>query len=487
MHQLIKATLFISLFISLGSCHKRVFEKDLKNLNSQEIKAQTDKDDLNKNVFITSENEAQTGTTIKENHLKYDPINVVDDLLANPTKNIHIALVVPTSGQYAGVGNMILESAMMTMSKSGYQNAGQINVYNIGKLNSKTWQEDKEIIRLKKDNNDIVIGSVFKDTTKKIMSILPEDVQVISFINDDDMAKKYPNLTIVSMNDGFKIVSLLKYLQDNKRQFLSLMLPATKKGYAEEKLFRKLAPRYQIFITNSQFYQENNKTSIRASARELNKSFTATYMIDENGQFYTETYKQNKEKQKQNKQKGQELQSITEQSTTIAKTQQVETNAIYIGGEEWSLNLALSFLQQLGILDKDVQVFSNAVIALNQISTTKLDSVMYIGYNYNYVDGFNKQFNEYFGHQPNYYAYLTHDILSMIIYVANIGEMLPRSLYHPDGFRGVLDEFRFTREGNIERRFGLYNLTNETALRSFVPDDYISLADATGKNDEYYK
>ena len=288
MSWLVKVVLYISIITTAGSCYRRVFEKDLRNINTQDIRKQMDDVELNKNIFLTGENEAQTQTTIQENRVKYDPISVVDGLLANPTKNIHIAIVVPATGTYAGVGNMILESAMMTMSSSAYKSAGHINVYNIGKLNSKNWQEDKEVMRLKKDNNDIVIGSIFKDTTEKILSILPEDVQVISFINDETMARKYPNLTIVSMNDGFKIVSLLKYLQDNKRQFLSLMLPATKKGYAEEKLFRKLAPNYQIFITNSQFYQENNKTSIRASVRGLNRNFTATYMIDENGQFYTD-------------------------------------------------------------------------------------------------------------------------------------------------------------------------------------------------------
>ena len=147
----------------------------------------------------------------------------------------------------------------------------------------------------------------------------------------------------------------------------------------------------------------------------------------------------------------------------------------------------MSFLQQLGVLDRNIQVFSNAIVSPDQTSVTKLDSVMYLGYNYNYIDSFNKRFNEYFGHQPNYYAYLTHDILSMIIYVANVGEMLPRSFYYPDGFRGVLDEFRFTREGGIERRFGIYNLTNEVMSRSFVPDDYVSLAEATGQTNEYYK
>ena len=485
MSWLVKVVLYISIITTAGSCYRRVFEKDLRNINTQDIRKQMDDVELNKNIFLTGENEAQTQTTIQENRVKYDPISVVDGLLANPTKNIHIAIVVPATGTYAGVGNMILESAMMTMSSSAYKSAGHINVYNIGKLNSKNWQEDKEVMRLKKDNNDIVIGSIFKDTTEKILSILPEDVQVISFINDETMARKYPNLTIVSMNDGFKIVSLLKYLQDNKRQFLSLMLPATKKGYAEEKLFRKLAPNYQIFITNSQFYQENNKTSIRASVRGLNRNFTATYMIDENGQFYTETYKQNKEKQK--KQKAQESQTLADESTTITQTQEVETDAIYIGGEEGSLSLALSFLQQLGVLDRNIQVFSNAIVSPDQTSVTKLDSVMYLGYNYNYIDSFNKRFNEYFGHQPNYYAYLTHDILSMIIYVANVGEMLPRSFYYPDGFRGVLDEFRFTREGGIERRFGIYNLTNEVMSRSFVPNDYVSLAEATGQTNEYYK
>jgi hypothetical protein len=63
----------------------------------------------------------------------------------------------------------------------------------------------------------------------------------------------------------------------------------------------------------------------------------------------------------------------------------------------------------------------------------------------------------------------------MLFYVSSIGKMLPRYLFTDDGFRGLLDEFRITREGNIERRMSIYKLSNKSMSKIFVPDDYFSL------------
>ena len=136
--------------------------------------------------------------------------------------------------------------------------------------------------------------------------------------------------------------------------------------------------------------------------------------------------------------------------------------------------LALSNLEKYDFLNRDIQILSNAVFDINSSDLTKLDNVLFVGYNYRFVDSFNKQFMSAFGHSPNYFAYLTYDILTMLGYITNNDAFNQRSFYSTDGYRGVLDEFRFTRDGEIERRIGIYGLNNQNIVKVYVPDDYIS-------------
>lgn len=469
----------VACFSGCGSTGK-VYKKDINDMPTSRNELHKLNDESEDNVYQVNEQEAKDATTTQVNQMQSDPMNVVDERLKSPLKALNIAIVVPTSGKYKSISTSIVESAMMAMNTSKYKNTGKINVYNIGQLPNTNWQEDKEVKRLIADNNDVIVGSVFEDTTKKLLSVLPEDKLFISFINKDNLAKNYPNLVIASMSDGYKLVSLLTYLKDYKRQFVSLILPATTKGYQTDKLFRKLAPLYETFIINSQFYQPKSKASITSAVRNVSKRFTATYLIDENGKFQTETYKQNQADKKAMKQ-------LENSSATIKKTQRVETNAVYIDADEADLLKMFAMFEQYGLTNKNVQLFSNAIIDADKISGILLDEVLYIGYNYQFINAFNQQYKSIFQHEPNYFAYITYDMLSILFYMANLGDMLPRVLYNENGFRGILDEFRFTREGTIERRFGIYQIKNGNIVKTFVPEDYVSTDEVAHNREAVYK
>lgn len=474
------ATLFscLCIAISVAGCHQggKAYKKTISN----PVLSQETYEAIKNNLYNTNEQEAKEATTEQINQIDANPLNVVDERLKSQLKALNIAVVVPTSGKYKSIGTSIIESAMLAMSGSKYKETGKISVYNIGKLPTTNWQEDKEVKRLIKDNNDVVIGSVFEDTTKKLLSVLPEDKLFVSFINKDDLAKQYPNLIIASMNDGYKIISLLKYLKDYKRQFISLILPATTKGYQTDKLFRKLATKYEVFVINSQFYQPKSKASIASAVRNTNKTFTATYLIDENGKFQTETYKQSQADKKA-------MKELEKNSTTIKRTQKVETNAIYIDADEADLLKIFTILDGYGLTNKNVQFISNAVFDASKPSGILSDDLLYIGYNYQFIDMFNKQYKSTFQHEPNYFAYITYDVLSILFYTAILGDMLPRVLYNENGFRGILDEFRFTREGTTERRFGIYQIKNGNVVKVFVPEDYVSTDEVAHNREAVYK
>ena len=481
-----KITLYCIISLSLFNCSKKqptyLISPQRGEQFKQEVKHYKDENDIvydeRYGDFSEQQNENNDkaistnkidANLIQINRTEYSPTDVVDNLLASPTRRLNIAVIAPLSGQYSALGNMATESAMLVVSGSKYNNSGSIKIYNIGQLVGQNWKDNKEVKRLIEDNNDVIIGSFFADTTEKLLSILPENKLFISFINNNDLAERYANLLIASMDDSYKVNSFFQYLKYNKRRFVSLILPATKKGYAIEKLFRKLAPYYDVVIVGSQFYQSASRASILASVRSVNKTFSATYFVDKRGKLTTETYKANLAKKK-NKQL----------EETELKTQDISVNAIYVDANESDLTTILNGLERVGILNRDVNIFSNTIIDPQDI-TSKYDNLYYIGYNYNMIDRFDKQFNSYFGHNPNYTAYMTYDIISMLYYNANEGKMLPKNFYNANGYRGVLDDFRFTREGSMERRFSIYKLHNKNLFRVFVPEDYFPL-DITKSN-----
>ena len=429
----------------------------------------------NKNLYAPTLEEVIDGVSAKVVDVDNTPVEITNNILKSPSKELKIALVVPTTGKYASVGQMVSESAMLTMAKSKYANIGQINVYNIGALPIQNWEKDAEVQKLIKDKNDIVIGSIFPETTEKLISAVGTDTYFISFINDDTLAQKYPNLTIMSMDDSYKVLSLFEYLKDNKRQFLTLILPATKKGYNLNNIAKALANKHEIMIISSQFYQEDNKKSMSVASNGVSKNFNATYFINENGKFITENYKTNKKKQKVLL-ASENVEDIAKKSISTKKTMRVSTNAIYIEANEKDLSQIVNNLEKNGILNKNVEIFSNAIIPINKRISSNFDGLNLIGYNHQFVGNFNNEFITTFGKEPNYFAYLTHDALTLLFYSANEGDMLPNVIYNENGFRGALDEFRFTRSGIVERRQSIYRVQNQVINRIFIPDNYYKLA-----------
>ena len=474
--------------------NNKIYKKDINNIDDLKNKFSISSDDKNKqntnviegekynnsigenseqelnqikdNVLATNEEEAIKNTSKVINNVELSPDKAVDKILELPTKNINIGIIVSGDKKYSSITNSVIESSMITNSQSVYKNTGKIKIYNIGKLPLKNWEENNEIKKLINDNNDVIIGAVLQDTTEKILKVIPQTTLFISLIGKDEMTKQYPNLTIATINDSYRFLSLFEYLKDYKREFLSLILPSTKKGYQLDKMIRKIASKNDINVVNVQFYEPSSKASILASAKGVLKRIKTSYIIDENGKFITENYKENKKKKNNKK-------IINDERKTIV----AETNSIYVEAEEDDLKLIISELDNFGILNKDIQIFSNAIFNPNYTQSSKLDNVYFIGYNYNMIGEFSNNFYQYFSHSPNYSAFITYDILSMLYYISNEEKLLPKNIHSVDGFRGMLDEFRFTREGLIERRFSIYQLRNGNITRIFVPNDYISSSD----------
>lgn len=459
--------------IQLSSCTKYNFvklskssyvekQKELQKENKQNknneknIKDKTEQ--KQDNILSTTEEELDINNTVI---VKDSATEIVEEKLAKPFTTLNVAVIAPVSGKYESIGSSIVESAMLYSADAKYQNTMNINIYNIGKLSGKNWKEQEEVKRLINDGNDIIIGSVFADATEKLLSVLPNDVIFISFLNDAKFDSKYPNVIISSVDDSFRFLSLFEYLNDNNRKFLSLLLPTTKAGYNVDKIIRRLAKDNGITIMNSQFYQPKNQQSISTAIRNTKNTLSATYMVDENGNLITENIKNKKKNKSANQNTSENYEKVV-----------VQTNGIYIEGNEEDLNEIISNLDKEGIIDKDIQLFSNAIVDFDKSIINNLEQIKFIGYNYNAISHFNDEFKNKFSHLPNYFAYMTYDTLAMVNYLSNETNLKPSDIYGDDGFRGILDEFRFARTGHIERRMSIYELTNGNLMLKYTPDYY---------------
>ena len=163
--------------ILLPSCTKTNFVKlsksdyiSLQSENKQQNKAdEIQSDSLNEqnkdNILSMKKEELDVDSTIV---VKDSANEIVEEKLAKPFTTLNVAIIAPVSGKYASVGNAIIESAMLHSADAKYQNTMNINIYDIGKLSGKNWKEQDEVKRLINDGNDVVIGSVFADTTEKL-------------------------------------------------------------------------------------------------------------------------------------------------------------------------------------------------------------------------------------------------------------------------------------------------------------------------------
>ena len=458
-----------SIVLSCSSTNEKAFQgKENKKYRKENVDSIFEK--LNEkidnnvdegNILNSSPLEVERGLNQEVVDVKNSPEEVVSELLEKPFKTLNVAIVIPLTGKYASVGDMVVNSAILNVTTSKYENNLKINIYDIGKL-SNNWRENEEVKRLLLDGNDIVIGSIFEDTTQKLLSVLPKEVQFISFINNNNLLNKYKNLSIMSADDTYKFLSLFEYLNNYKRTFLSVLLPSTKKGYNLDKIIKKLAKDNNITVINSHFYQVGDKLSMTFAVSRLNQLFDATFFIDENGELFTENIKQ------KNKQ-------INKNETTKVETKRVNTNSIFIDANENDLSTILSLLDTMGILERDVQIFSSAIVDFDKITFKDAELVNFIGYNYNFISHFNTSFKKDFAVSPNYLAYMTYDTLSMLNYLSNKTALTPEEWFDESGFRGILDEFRFSRNGNVERKMGLYHKKSGGFMCIYNPNYYYNI------------
>jgi hypothetical protein len=469
MSRILPLSIVISLTLSLLSCSGNSIQsyrsdryKYGKQNNGYFIEVQKLEDDKN------------------ANSLTYEPRkSTFDALEKKEIKNI--ALAIPTSGKYASVGKAILDSVIFVVTNSKNSANIKINVYNITKLESKN--EELELEKLLNSNNDIIVGSIFPETTKRIvarinkrvndnqilrksllannpsadLTVVPEIKPIILISLSNDKTTIYDNVISFGNNEIGKIKSLFDFLQYNNRKYFAAILPSNATGYLLDKKIRQIAKQNNILVVINEFYQEEDIESIKNAVSKINRYYKTTYNVDSKGNLVTEDIKLLVDSNK--------LAEHTEKKNR----QEVFIDSIFISANEASLSSVLPIIYDSNLCKKDILFFTNSPVDFATTHNATFNSSFYfIGYDFNYVSKFNSKFREIYKYNPNAFTYLTNDILASILYIYNQSGSVNLSnlFYSGSGFHGILDDFRFNRNGTTQRRFNIYkNLSSNQEYR----------------------
>jgi hypothetical protein len=353
------------------------------------------------------------------------------------------------------INNIITENDVL--KESGIEI--KVNLYNINKIieNEKV---DKEYIRQvinNKDNNQIIFILAKDFATKQIAENVNAAVTKVSF-NQVSNPERIKNMIIANISPQIKAITLLEYMKENRRSNLALLLPADKYGYDVQKIFLALIKKQysNIKVITTEFYQEEN---IADTINRVNRAYEFTYNVDEEGNrvFSNIKLKKNTKQQKSNKEMRQEKGYI---------------DTIFISSNAMTqLNDFMLTFQNKNLTSKEIEFFSDALITndMNYVNLNYLKNVNFIGYKYNYIQEFNKNWKDKFNYSPNFLNYLVHDTLSSIVYVLATNNRFEKDIYVENGFRGVLDEFQFDHTGHIKRKLTVYKLINDEFVPIFKP------------------
>lgn len=418
----IAATLLIIVSCTKNNQQKEIMQIAVMRSNKQTAATQQNSE----NTQITTEDANQQ--TIEPKPIKHE---------------CKIGIIAPLTGEYSSVGRIISDTAVLTASNSKFGDQCVIKIYDIDKL-GKDYLKNSEVKRLINDNNNILFGSIFTDTTQKISKIISNDTIFITLSNNPNQQENVINFKI---DNNKKLRSLMPLLQNNERKFMALLMPSTSSSYKLDKDFREYAKKNNINIVTSEFYQEGDKTSIASAVHKINRYYASTYNVDASGTILTSNIK---------KQRAKNLDEIQEIATVGSKT--VYIDAIWISSNENDITNIMSEIDKVNLLDKNIDFFTDTIpdkYATSNIAPY-IKKLNFIGYNYDYIQSFNEHFNNTLQYKPNYFTYLTYDAISAILYLSS--EMnLSESIIQDIELRGILDEFRISH-GKTDRRFSIYNL-----------------------------
>ena len=349
-------------------------------------------------------------------------------------EKIKIGLLIPLSGEYKELGQLIIKSTRMALDDIG---TNEIEIY------PRNTNIDPNIalqsaLELKKEGVKIFIGPIF---FKSLLYL--DEVEDVVFLSLTNKTKDLPNNVISSgVNSLSQINAIKKFLELNEKK-------------------------KTIFLTPDLDYKDEIKRAIKDSKLKVYKHF----VYDTEPTILTNQIEEitNYKIRKQNL--ADEIYRV-ENSDLPDKEKQLEKlkKRYTIGNVNFDSVIISDFDESLksvitSLLYTDVSPRKKLFITFNQwfdeslLQEVNIQPLYYPSINKENLENFNKKFEKKFSEKPNHLSLLSYDLLGLIYYLSfqndlsNINDLFKKK----NSFKGKIGIFDI-KNNKINHRLNFYEI-----------------------------
>lgn len=326
---------------------------------------------------------------------------------ANQQKNI-VGVLLPTTGQNQGIGNVIKKSVIMATYKFAPTNV-VVKFYDTQSTKSGAVEAYSQAL---KDNVKIIVGPISSKNTDVIRSNQTYGIPILSLSNNTDSASSGIFTTGYSpQSQGAGIVRIIEYLQ---RERVIAIIPRNTFGSLVE-----------FGLSQAQW-----------------GTITNVYYYDPNKYNYSDLVK-----------------------TIVEDREYYNYDAILLPDSNPKnikiLSSQLSYYDAFNIIEKeqDKKIFLIGGLGWDKIGETHKEPGLLNGYYLAHPksqksEEFNQEYKKLYGFIPPYIANLAYDMTALAIISATAPNP-QKKLMQEQGYKGISGTFKMSSYGNVERIYDI--------------------------------
>lgn len=377
----------------------------------------------------------------------YDSIEP-EDLIEYNKKKLIVGILLPLSGKAEKVGNIMLNSAKLSMFNNKLNNI-VLKPYDTKGTAFGAVDAMHEAI---KDGVSIVVGPLFTQSTKAILDIAnTNNIIVISFSdNQNILSEKYPNVYLMGLTPQQEIYRIISYLIDYHNFYgFSAMFANDIYGSTASKMFKEIITKKDAKIVKTEFYSKNDK-NLQKKVDNLLATNT----------FKDEVYQKYEEEKALAKAEG-----ITgEVEFTYTDEDKIFADALLLPDSGNELLAIANYVKNWNSEHKPLLVGTSKWLNNTLYNNIDFDNTLFATPNPNNYTQFDDLYFETYQTYPLRIGSLAYDAITAVIEsyakTKNNKEDLKYALENYQGFNGFNGKFRFLSNGLVERRLAIIKIIN---------------------------
>lgn len=363
-------------------------------------------------------------------------------------KKLFVGLLIPLSGKYESIGNMLLKSAQLSMFNNKNNNIILIPYDTKGNSFGAVEAMNNAV----RDGVEIVIGPLFTESTKAVLEIADINNLIVISLSDNQSildSKNATKLYLMGLTPKQEIHRVVSYLID-KQDFYGFSGMFLNDSYGNSSLnaFKEVIFRKDAKIIKTEFYSKNDV----ALERKVNSLLNNFAIKDEVYQKY----------------EGEKALARSEGLTTeigfvYEEEDKIYADALLIPSNDVNLLTIGEVVKSSRSRHIPLLIGGNRWLNNSLFTNPDFNGAIFAAPNPNNYNKFEEMFLQAYGQNPPRAASLSYDAVTAVAEAfakAKTVENLQREIENQRGFAGINGKFRFIHDGTLERKLAIIKITN---------------------------